>query len=416
MNIAIIDTDLIGRKSHRFPNLCSMKISGYHKEQGYNVELITDYKDLYLDSNTWNEYQDAILKYSKNQNNKTSELLREKMIPCFKKESFKYDKIFISKVFTDTEIDEDFLKLDFVEYGGTGFTYDKAPDIPYEIEHHIPDYHLYDDWVNLMIESGQNKKDFEYYLDYSIGYLTRHCFRGCFFCVNKNYKKVDFNTSVKEFLDTSRKYICLLDDNILGYSDWKSVIDELINTKKYFVFKQGMDIRLMTDEKAAILSKCKYRGDYIFAFDDIKDRDSIEKKLELWRKYCKKTTKLYVFCGFEDSVQDIISTFERIKILMKYGCLPYIMRHENYIKNKFFGTYINLARWCNQPNFFKKKSYREYCQANQDRTKVRECSAVRYLKELEELYPEIAKEYYDLKYEKLNKYSNTNKTRKKKIQ
>ena len=32
MKIAIIDADLIGRKKHRFPNLASMKISGWHKE------------------------------------------------------------------------------------------------------------------------------------------------------------------------------------------------------------------------------------------------------------------------------------------------------------------------------------------------------------------------------------------------
>ena len=33
------------------------------------------------------------------------------------------------------------------------------------------------------------RKEFEYYLDYSIGFATRGCFRQCSFCVNKNYKK-----------------------------------------------------------------------------------------------------------------------------------------------------------------------------------------------------------------------------------
>ena len=31
MRIGIIDADLMGRKQHRFPNLCCMKISGYYK-------------------------------------------------------------------------------------------------------------------------------------------------------------------------------------------------------------------------------------------------------------------------------------------------------------------------------------------------------------------------------------------------
>ena len=39
MKIAIIDADLIGRKKHRFPNLACMKISGYYKDLGNEVEL-----------------------------------------------------------------------------------------------------------------------------------------------------------------------------------------------------------------------------------------------------------------------------------------------------------------------------------------------------------------------------------------
>lgn len=38
-----------------------------------------------------------------------------------------YDKVYISKVFTDTTVDNSVLQLPNVEYGGTGFYYDKAP-------------------------------------------------------------------------------------------------------------------------------------------------------------------------------------------------------------------------------------------------------------------------------------------------
>ena len=33
-----------------------------------------------------------------------------------------------------------------VSFGGTGFFFDKAPDLDPKIEHHMPDYHLYDKW------------------------------------------------------------------------------------------------------------------------------------------------------------------------------------------------------------------------------------------------------------------------------
>lgn len=373
MNIGIIDADLLGRKKHRFPNLASMKISGYYKENGNDVKLLLNYDNI--------EY---------------------------------YDKVFISKVFTDTPIEENILNLPNVEYGGTGFFYDKAEPLPYEIEHHMPDYHLYDEWVNIQLDNGVKRKDLVYYLDYSIGFTTRGCFRQCPFCVNKNYKKVEIHSNLNEFLDKNRKYICLLDDNILGCSKWKDIFEELNNTGKKFQFKQGMDERILTEEKCDIILNSNYIGDIIFAFDNIEDKDIIIKKLKMWNKSKKennknKTTKFYVLCGYDRSnkyddefwKQDIIDTFERIKILMQYGCLPYIMRYKEYENSPFKGTYINLARWCNQPNFYKKKSYREFCEANQLSSKSGLCATMRYLNELENKHPDIAKEYFDLKFENI---------------
>ena len=55
----------------------------------------------------------------------------------------------------------------------------------------MPDYHLYDDFVNDQLSNGGKRIDFKYYLDYSIGFMTRGCFRQCPFCVNKNYKRVE---------------------------------------------------------------------------------------------------------------------------------------------------------------------------------------------------------------------------------
>ena len=93
-----------------------MKISNYYKDQRHQVELVYDYKNLYLNENIWTDYQNALIKYNKKQNKENYSFLADKMIPCFKTQNIKYDKIFISKVFTDTEIDTDFLKLDIVEY------------------------------------------------------------------------------------------------------------------------------------------------------------------------------------------------------------------------------------------------------------------------------------------------------------
>ena len=109
MKVGIVDADLIGRKKHRFPNLVCMKLSAYFKKQCDEVALLTSYDD--IDN---------------------------------------YDKVFIAKVFTDTPVPDwikDGVDMDKVEVnlpsnirvGGTGFFFSKAPNLSYEIEHHMPD-------------------------------------------------------------------------------------------------------------------------------------------------------------------------------------------------------------------------------------------------------------------------------------
>lgn len=313
-------------------------------------------------------------------------------------------KILISKVFTDTVVPEEVLKLDNVEYGGTGFFYDKAPKLPDEIEHIFPDYHLYDEYIEEQIKNGVDRKYFKEYQEMSIGFMTRGCIRQCKFCVNQNYKQALIHSKLDEFFDPSRKYICLLDDNIFACKDWRSIFDELIATGHKFQFKQGMDERLLTDEKCDYLfNKANYYGDYTFAFDNIKDRLIIEKKLEMIRTHTDKQCRFYLFCGFNhDSPgqysdefwkQDIIDLFERIRILMKYRCIPYIMRYKDYEISPHRGVYITIARWCNQVSIFKKKSIREFAYMCGENS-----SAMRYLTEFEKQYPGIAKEYFDMKF------------------
>ena len=259
LNIGIIDAEIIGKSKHRFPNLACMKLSSWYKSQGNNVKLCLSYND--VDS---------------------------------------FDKVFISKVFVKTDIpmedksvektelncseyykQNDFLKKSNIEYGGTGFFYEKAPRLPFEIEHCIPDYHLYDEWIADCISNGANIKEFKYYTDYSIGFLTRGCFRKCQFCVNKIYNKCTPHSPLNEFMDISRPKLCFLDDNFFACSNWLNIINVVKAANKRFQFKQGLDERLLTKEKIAEINSWKYDGEFIFAFDNIEDEKLIKDKLEL---------------------------------------------------------------------------------------------------------------------------------------
>lgn len=360
MDIGIIDADLLDRGTTH-PNLSCMKLSGYHKNRGDNVKLIEDYEEL---------------------NPKD------------------FDRIYLAKVFNYTKIPIEIDNISNLIYGGTGFFYNAFCDggehmLPHEVEHTMPDYSLYTELIERRIENGEKRSKLRAYLEASFGFTTRGCFRHCKFCVNQHSNGVQFHAHVNEFLDSTRKYIYLWDDNILGYPKWREVFEELTDTKKAFSYRQGMDIRLMTDEKAQVLGASKIFGECFFSFDHITDREQVERGLRCWRNNTNKQTKLFCICGFkEDDVEDIEDTFIRISIIIKYRCIPYIMRHENYAKRRYRGMYINLARWCNQPSLFKKKSYREFCVANGENS-----ACYRYMKEFEHDHPDIATKYFDIKWE-----------------
>lgn len=251
----------------------------------------------------------------------------------------------------------------------------------------MPDYHLYDEFIAVMENVKSSPNYYKDYKKYSIGFLTRGCFRRCPFCVNKLERKAMPYSKLDDFLDNEidektgklkRPYIYLWDDNFLASPYWERLLDELIATGRPFQFRQGLDERLLAqnrrgEEMAAKLSKANYHGDFIFAFDNWFDRKLIVKALKIWKYYCpKKETKFYLFCGFMQTPDndkkfqmDIAEIFMRITILMRYGCLGYIMRHEDYKKAPISNIYVQIARWCNQPGFYRNLSFWQFCYKNQ---------------------------------------------------
>ena len=409
LKIGMIDVDLLNNGT-RHPNLAQMKMSGYCKSRGHDVRLIHRKGDL-------------------------STL-------------FEYDVLLVSKVFNFTPTPDPLLKLiegsglsmremngsvmaclerysdtrpetTQVLLGGTGYYEDGGRDLDCEIEHFMPDYSLYEEYVSEKIAEGRNPAYFADYRDVSIGFISRGCFRKCSFCVNKKYDRAQLHcTDIKEFYNEDCKVIYLWDDNFLALGKCCiPILEQLNELGKPFQFRQGLDLRLMTDEYAALLGKSRYHGDFIFAFDHIQDKELISRKLTIWRRHCSKETKLYVLCGYdarsedpkygiqgdytmdEKDLMDIRNTFERIHILMKFGCLPYIMRYISYKESKYRGVYTQLGRWCNQPGIFKNMTFEEFCLRNQAYAKTdRDCAAVRALKLLKQDAPDIYEAYAKLRF------------------
>lgn len=364
-HIGIIDSEIIYNTRSYYPNLACMKLSSYHKGLGDDVTLVLEYVDL-----------------------------------------DRFDKLYVSKIFTDTVVPDWLLDLDNVNYGGTGFFFDNSPNLPYDIEHCMPDYNLYGDWVQKMLDNGINRSRIKYFIEHSIGFMTRGCIRKCSFCVNNNKSQSVLHSPLSEFVNNSRTYICLWDDNVFACSDWRSVWEELISFGKTFQFKQGLDIRLLTREKMEVMKLAKYLDRFIFAFDNIDDQAIVEKRLRLWWKMfdhrARFVPKLFVLCGFDSTgaydeafwQRDIRETLERIKILMKYGAIPFLMRYKRFSESPYVKVYNAMATMT-EPAKYHSQSMNDVIDKKKDQS---------VYDDFRRKYPQIVSEYFDLRLKDVNEY------------
>jgi len=295
MRILLIDCDSV------IPNIALMKLSTYHKNKGDSVKLIRCKIPYYP------------------QRKKSNYFI-----------STKWDRTYCSVVFEGTK---EYIKGENIIFGGTGHKINK--DLPDYVERLDCDYSLY-----------PNNKT-------SYGFLTRGCIRKCSFC--KVPEKEGYIRQVAKISDIVRhRKVKFLDNNILALPEHNYILSELAMSSIRCQFNQGLDIRLINKQNSYWLSCLNYDGEYTFAFDNWSYRDILIEKLKLlkWRKEFGIRFFVYV-----TPTMTISNTINRIELLKKLKCLPYVMRDIScfYSENNMFFT--DLAAWCNQPSIFKKMDF-----------------------------------------------------------
>jgi hypothetical protein len=305
MKIGLIDVD-----HSRFPNIALMKISAWHKSQGDEVEWYTPFEH--------------------------------------------YNRVYVSKVFSFSEDWREPINADEVVRGGSGYSitikdgreqYNVAVDkpLPYEVEHIYPDYSIYPMYTK----------------DTAYGFLSRGCPRGCGFChvAAKEGIRAHKVADLKEFWG-GQKTIVLCDPNILACKDWKELLQQLIDSKAYVDFNQGLDIRMMTEEKAQMLSQIKMKEVH-FAWDRYEDKELVLPRLEMFAKNSKLMKShgaiVYTLVNFDTTLEQDL---ERIYTLREMGYWAYIMIYD---KEHCDPIYKDLARWVNNRFIFAKcKRFEDY--------------------------------------------------------
>ena len=294
VKIGLIDVD-----GHNFPNIPLMKISAWHKRQGDSVEW---YERLF---------------------------------------SGHMDKVYMSKVFSFTPDYQYYIDADEVIKGGSGYCIEtvngkeiyhpeRDSQLHKEIEHIYPDYSIYPELTK----------------ETAYGFMSRGCPRGCGFChvQAKEGKRAYKVADLSEFWH-GQKNIVLLDPNPIACPEWRDILQQLIDSGSWVDFTQGVDIRLMTEEKALMIKNIKTRNIH-FAWDRYEDKEAVIPKFQMLKQitgYDYRKLTVYVLCNFDTTLEQDL---ERIYTLRDMGFNPYVMLYDKENIPKCHEL-KRLQRWVN---------------------------------------------------------------------
>ena len=232
----------------------------------------------------------------------------------------KFDRIYGSKIFM----------------GGSG--YDLKQELPKEIELQIPDYEKFN-------------------LDFSFGFTSRGCIRDCGFCIVRQ-KEGMFRDVDMDWVKGDK--ILLIDNNFLASPKWKEKLQYFIDNNMKVSFNQGLDIRLMTKEKAEMLAKVKYydlkfnQRRLYFAWDYMEYEGDVIRGIKLLLDAGIKPYHLmfYVLVGFNTSFEQDMYRFKKLN---EYGAKPFIMLYNSSKDKKL----RDFSRWCNK-RYYKIVPFEKY--------------------------------------------------------
>ncbi len=243
-----------------------------------------------------------------------------------------YDRVYVSKIFSKHNIEEGYIPENSI-VGGSGYSLKTV--LPYDMEHSMPDYSLYN-------------------LDYSLGFTTRGCIRNCGFCIVRQKEgDIKEHAEVEEFLNPKSNIVVLLDNNFLALPSHIRKLQKYIDKGWKMDFNQGLDIRLINKENAELLARVKHYKQIHFAWDQMSYEKEVKEGLKILFKAGIKPYRIMVMmlCNYNTSFEEDMYRFSE---LINLGVDPFVMVYE-----KADRRIRDFARWVNK-RIYKACNWEEY--------------------------------------------------------
>jgi hypothetical protein len=202
-----------------------------------------------------------------------------------------------------------------------------------EADQYLPSYDILDDsekWGNW---------------DASIIFSSRGCIRNCPFCI---VPKIEGKIrcvikNITHHIYPGHKKVILWDNNFFASPEWKRILENLLDTGLKVDFNQGLDARLIDEEKAALIADLKMDS-IRMAYDHVGERKAAHNAVNLLadQGVRKKDVLFYALYNFYSQDYPYADTPESflgiIKDISEMGCASYPMRYEplNSLKKNEF--------------------------------------------------------------------------------
>lgn len=290
MKIGLIDVD-----GHNFPNLALMKISAFHKSQGDTVEWVNHFE--------------------------------------------RYDRVYMSKVFTFSPDVMTAIDAPEIIRGGTG--YDVTSKLPSEIEARLPDYSIYPETQS------------------AYGFLTRGCPNKCSWCVvPRKEGNVRPNADIEGILQ-GRKSAILMDNNILALDYGLKQIEKIVRLGIKVDFNQGLDARIIAGNPdiAQLLARVKWLKPLRLALDSQATKEPVRRAVESLRKYgCKpQAYSVYVL------LTKLNDSYDRINFCKELKLDPFAQPFRDFTPHQVIPQWQrDMARYTDHKATFKSIDFKDY--------------------------------------------------------
>ena len=281
-----------------------------------------------------------------------------------------YDEVYISCIFTKSAEAARRLAKQFpnsvVHLGGSGV--DLVTELPPEIESLKPDNSIYHD---IYPETKYT----------SYGFSSRGCIRKCPFCIvptkeGKIHPVGDLYSVWNR--EAGHTHVVLLDNNILALPDhFEKVANQIKQESLTVDINQGMDIRLVNPDNAAIIKKLKLQPYPRFAFDDIKLESAVRKGIDVLKGAGIRVSMFYVLSGFGPAFEDDL---KRVNILRDLGQKAFVMLYDQELLKQ--PRYRHLRNWTNARAHYFAQTYEEYCSTQEDGRYRKVSNQNKYMKKI----------------------------------